>query len=123
MGKKRASDLTPRQREWLDHLRRAGRAGESVRAYAKRHGLSELALYQATKALRRKGVLAPTGRVSRKVAAPGAAVVPARFVEVQATRPAGPVEMPRPWRARLPNGVVIEGAGELGGVLEALHRL
>jgi hypothetical protein len=36
MGRRQASGLTPRQREWLDHLRRASGAGESVRAYAKR---------------------------------------------------------------------------------------
>jgi len=119
MGKQRASGLTPRQREWLGHLRKASSAGESVRAYAKRLGPSEQALYQAAKDLRRKGVLAPTGRASRKVAAPRAAVVPARFVEVPATA----VEPPSAWRARLPNGVVIEATGELGGVLEALHRL
>jgi hypothetical protein len=53
---------------------------------------------------------------------PRAAVVPARFVEVRAIRGAA-TETPSAWRARLPNGVVIEGAGELGGVLEALHRL
>jgi len=122
MGKQRASGLTPRQREWLGHLRKASSAGESVRAYAKRLGPSEQALYQAAKDLRRKGVLAPTGRASRKVAAPRAAVVPARFVEVRAIRGAA-AEGPSAWRARLPNGVVIEATGELGGVLEALHRL
>jgi hypothetical protein len=36
---------------------------------------------------------------------------------------AASIEPPSAWRARLPNGVVIEGTGELGGVLEALHRL
>jgi hypothetical protein len=123
MGKRRASGLTPRQREWLGHLRKAGRAGESVRAYAQRLGLSEHALYQAAKDLRRKGVLAPTGRASKKVAAPRAAVPPARFVEVRTTPPAAPGAMSSPWRARLPNGVVIEGSGELGGVLGALRRL
>jgi len=123
MGKRRASGLTPRQREWLGHLRKASSAGESVRAYAKRRGLSEQALYQAAKELRRKGVLAPTGRASREVVARRAAVAPARFVEVKATWPAAPVAMPSAWRARLPNGVVIEGTGELGDVLEALQRL
>ena len=122
MGKKRASGLTPRQREWLGHLRKASRAGESVRVYAKRLGLSEQALYQAAKDLRRKGVLAPTGRSSRKVAGPATVGLPARFVEVRAIREAA-AETPSAWRARLPNGVVIEATGELGGVLEALHRL
>ena len=122
MGKERASGLTPRQRERLGHLRAAARAGETVRGYAKRHGLSEQALYQATKELRRKGVRPPTGRASKPAAAPRAAVAPARFVEVKTTR-ATPAEPSGAWRARLPNGVVIEGTAELGGVLEALHRL
>jgi len=122
MGKKRASGLTPRQRGWLGHLRKAAGAGEAVRAYAKRHGLSEHALYQAAKELRRKGVLAPAQRASRRPAARAAPVARTRFVEVKAARPT-PVEMAGAWRARLPNGVVIEGTGELGGVLEALRRL
>jgi hypothetical protein len=123
MGKQRASGVTPRQREWLGHLRRCSSAGESVRAYAKRRGLSEHALYQAAKELRRKGVRVPSRRASRQAAARRAAAVPSRFVEVQATRPAIAFETPSAWRARLPNGVTIEGTGELGGVLEALHRL
>jgi len=118
MGRKRARGLTPRQREWLVHLRKASSAGESVRAYAKRHELSEHALYQAAKGLRRKGVLAPSGRASKASATAGRA----RFVEVRATGPAAP-EVPSRWCVRLPNGVVIEGTGELGGTLAALARL
>ena len=93
-----------------------------MRGYAKRNELSEHALYQAAKDLRRKGVLAPSGRASK--AAPGAcaAAARARFVEVRATAPA-PMQTQGAWRARLPNGVVIEGAGELSGALAALARL
>gem|GEM_PF-4167217 len=36
MDRKRSTGLTPRQREWLGHLRASARSGESVRAYAKR---------------------------------------------------------------------------------------
>jgi hypothetical protein len=123
MGKKRASGLTPRQREWLRHLRKAEGAGETVRAYAQRHGLSEHALYQAAKDLRRKGVLAPAGRTPRKRAARRSVVAQGpRFVEVKASH-AAPPETPSAWRARLPNGVVVEGSGDLGAVLEALQRL
>ena len=121
MRRKRASGLTPRQREWLSHLRKA--EGDTVRAYAQRHGLSEHSMYQAAKDLRRKGVLAPAGRASTKRVtrrSPGAQRP--RFVEVQASRPA-PSETPSAWRARLPNGIVVEGSGDLGAVLEALQRL
>lgn len=123
MGKKRASGLTPRQREWLRHLRKAAGAGDTVRAYAQRHGLSEHSMYQAAKDLRRKGVLAPAGRSSTKGVARRSAVAQGpRFVEVKANRPAPP-ETPNAWRARLPNGVVVEGSGDLGAVFEALQQL
>jgi hypothetical protein len=122
MGAKQASGLTPRQQEWLVHLRRASGTGESVRAYAKQRGLSEHALYQAAKDLRRKGVLAPSGRASKVSTATRAVARRSRFVEVRATRPAAS-EASSAWRARLPNGVVIEGAGELTEALAALARL
>lgn len=111
MESKRSSTLTARQREWLGHLRRAASGKMTVRAYAKRHRLSEHALYQAAKELRRKGAWGPGRRVEK--AQP-------RFVEVRA--PAA-VEAPSPWRAQLPNGVVIEGTGELAGALAMLARL
>jgi hypothetical protein len=122
MGKERASGLTPRQQEWLGHLRQAVRAGESVRAYARRQRLSEHALYQAAKGLRRKGVRVPSAQGSKKGAAARPAVAEACFAEVKAA-PAPALEATGSWRARLPNGVVIEGSGELGRVLEALGRL
>lgn len=122
MGRKRASGLTPRQREWLGHLRKAWAGRETVRAYARRHGLSEYALYQAAKDLWRKGVLAPSGRRARAPRAGKASSAPARFVEVRATEAASG-EARGAWRARLPNGVVIEGAGDLAGALVALFRL
>jgi hypothetical protein len=113
MGNKQARRLTPRQREWLAHLRRAASGKMTVRAYARRHRLSEHALYQAAKELRRKGAWAPSRRAGKKQA---------RFVEVRAAA-AATIEAPRPWRAQLPNGVVIEGAGELAGTLAMLARL
>jgi hypothetical protein len=116
MGNKEAGALTARQREWLGHLGRAASGRMTVRAYAKRHRLSEHALYQAAKELRRKGAWAPSTRAGRARAARSQG----RFVEVQA---AAAVETPSPWRARLPNGVVIEGAGELAGAVAMLARL
>jgi len=112
MESERSSALTARQREWLGHLRRAASGGMTVRAYARRHRLSANALYQAARALRCKGAWAPSRRAEK---------TRARFVEVRAT--AAAVEAPSPWRVRLPNGVVIEGAGDLAGALAMLAAL
>lgn len=113
MARKRANGLTPRQREWLSHLRACQRDGESIRGYAKRRRLSEHAMYQASKELRKRGVLAAGG--SRRPSKPRPTFV--QVSPVVATAPPA-------WRARLPNGVVLEGAGALGReLLEALARL
>ena len=117
MGAKK-STLTKRQEWWLSHLRRAAQAGETVRAYAKRHRLSEAGMYQAAKELRRRGALAPAApRAERK------AVATPRFVEVRPKPAASELREPAGWRARLPNGVVVEGSGDALRLLEALHRL
>lgn len=114
MGRKRSAELTARQREWLAHLRKARSAGESLRGYAQRHGLSEHALYQAAKDLRRRGAWPESSRVR-----PG---VRHSFVRVSVAAPAA--EAVASWRIRLPNGVWLEGAGALdAGLLEALAGL
>jgi hypothetical protein len=123
MGRRRASGLTVRQGEWLAHLRKARDAGETVRGYARREGLSEHALYQAAKDLRKKGVPLRSGRPTKAPAGSLAAATRACFVEVRAKESAAVEGAPSTWRARLPNGVVIEGAGGLAGVLVALGRL
>jgi len=117
MAKRGAVDLTRAQRTWLRHLRRAARGGETVRGYASRHGLSEHAMYQAAKVLRAKGVLGTVkpGVERRRTVRP-------RFVELKVAEER-PVDRAGGWRARLPNGVVIESEGELAGALEALGRL
>lgn len=116
MGDERASTLTARQREWLGHLRKAASGKMTVRAYARCHRLSEHGLYQAAKELRRKGHWAPSKRATRD----RTARTQGRFVEVRSTAAA---EATSSWRARLPNGVVIEGTGELAGALAMLARL
>ena len=114
MGTKRSGGLTPRQREWRRHLAACARSGETVRGYAKRHGFSEQAMYQASKELRQRGVL-PASRRSRS-----AGNKPS-FVKVSpAVRSTGSGS----WRARLPNGVVLEGSEGIGPeLLEALAAL
>lgn len=119
MGKKRSTDLTPRQREWLGHLRACSRSGETVRAYAKRHRLSEHGMYQAAKDLRERGALpAPRRRRSPKQSSP-------TFMKIASAPAVSSIAIaPSPWRVRLPNGVVVEGTEVLSPAwLEALARL
>jgi hypothetical protein len=121
-GTKR-SELTARQRLGLERLEACAREGVTIRAYARRRRLSEQQLYQVGKVLRRKGVLPPatgSGREPRQRAARKA-----RFVEVRAgaLTAASSASAPSGWRARLPNGVVLEGTTDLGVVLEALSKL
>ena len=114
MGKKRPIGLTPGQQEWRRHLAACARSGETVRAYAKRHGFSEQAMYQASKELRQRGVLPASGRGRSAGKKPS-------FVKVSpAVRSTGSCG----WRARLPNGVMLEGSEGLGPeLLEALAAL
>jgi len=106
--------LTPRQREWLRHLRACARRGGTMRAYAQRHGLSEHGLYQAAKDLRQRGVLGSSRPRQSAAKRP-------TFVKVA---PAASTIGSSAWRVRLPNGVVLEGTEVLGPEwLEALARL
>jgi hypothetical protein len=114
MGRKRSTGLTPRQREWLEHLRACARSGGTMRAYAKRRRLSEHGLYQAAKDLRQRGVLAPGRRRRSATERP-------TFVRVT---PTASTIGSSAWRVRLPNGVVLEGSERLSSEwLEALARL
>ncbi len=119
MGKKRSAGLTPRQREWLGHLRACARSGATVRGYAQRHGLSEHGMYQAAKDLRRRGALP----ASRRGRSPQQS--PPTFVRIACAPAVSPIaSAPSSWRVRLPNGVVIEAGETLGPAwLEALARL
>jgi len=115
MGSNRRTELTPRQRAWLEHLRAARQRGETVRSYASRRRLSESAMYQAAKDLRKRGVWPEFPR--RKTSGQEKA-----FVRVSPA--AGSPAATGTWRARLPNGVVLEGAGAPDrALLEALAGL
>ena len=90
-------DLSERQRYWLTHLRAAERAGEPLKTYAKRLGLSEHSMYEAKRRLRACGVIAPAAQ--RKSSRP-------RFTRVEIERSEGsPV---RSLRVRLSSGAVLE---------------
>jgi hypothetical protein len=49
--------MTKRQQFWLMHIRAAMSSGEQLRGYARRHGLSVGALYNAKSVFKRAGVL------------------------------------------------------------------
>ena len=123
-GTKRSA-LTPLQRAGLEQLEACAREGVTIRAYARRRGLSAQKLYQLAKVLRRKGVLPPVPRGGRKAEPQRVrAVRKPRFIEV---RTIGTEESSEPassgWRARLPNGVVLEGSTDLERVVAALAKL
>ena len=114
MGKNRPNDLTPRQQEWRRHLEACTRSGETMRGYAKRLELSESAMYQAAKDLRRRGVLPRRSRSRSNAMKPS-------FVKVSAAVHAS---CSGAWRARFPNGIVLEGSEGLSPeLLEALAAL
>ena len=115
-GDRSTRGLTKQQREWLRHLRACHRSGRRVKDYAAEHGIPVQSLYQAAKRLRKRGVLAPSGRRAR---------VPEGFVKVGVTPP--PAELRSAWRIRLANGTVFESttplaADALLGVLERLAQ-
>ena len=112
MGSKKfdgsATSATLRRR--LSQIQACEKSGETLKAYAERHGLSVHSLYQAKKMARQRGLLAPhrsgrtKGRASKEDRAP-------RFVEA---RP--PVALRHPvtvWRLRFRGGEVLESSALL----------
>ena len=103
------SSLTPRQQFWAEHLRQCTERGQSLAAYAAAHGLKVGGLYEAKSDLRRRGLWPVTA---------------SGFVRVQATRTREAPQAPSVYRVSLPNGVVVEAAGdELSAVLRAAAQL
>ncbi len=89
-------ELSERQRYWLKHLRSAEGADESIKAYAKRRGLSEHSLYEAKRRLRALGVIAPAPK--RPTPSP-------RFARVAVRDPS---PSPCSLRIRLASGALLE---------------
>jgi hypothetical protein len=117
------ADLTAKQLERLRHIRACHRSGKSMKSYAAEHQLSIHGLYQATKDLRKVGVLPPAKRslVESKTGSADDAAQK-RFVPVRAVRDTGAT-----WCIRFPSGAVFESRGSLSGpeaqlVIETLSR-
>ena len=89
-------DLSERQRYWLKHLRAAAEQGESLKAYARRQGLSDSSLYEAKRGLRACGLIAAAR--PRKGSTPG-------FVPVAVS---DPVPVAASLRVRLSSGALLE---------------
>lgn len=77
-----AAKLTDKQRQAMQHVEQARRDGVSLSAYARSHRLGAREIYDATAALRRKGVLAP--------APPRVSPSRSPFVAVRVTRGSAP---------------------------------
>ena len=110
MVESEVSALTEHQRKWLRRLQACEASGKSFTVYAAEHGFAVRALYDAKKALVKKGVL-PRTRQSR-------------FQRVQTVTETADTK----WRIQLPNGVSVEfcGAvdgGSLSSVLNTVARL
>ncbi len=110
MVESEGSALTEHQRKWLGRLRACEASGKSFTAYASEQGFPVRALYDAKKALVKKGVLPHTQRN--------------RFQRVQTATVAADTK----WRIQLPNGVSVEISGPVDGgslstVLNTVARL
>lgn len=89
------ASLTKHLLTWLEHIRACEASGQKMKAYASRQGLSLRSMYDAKKALVRKGVL-PRSRPCRKN----------RFQQVRVA-PAVKQPVASDWSIRLPNAVVV----------------
>ena len=113
MGSKSSSSgrTSATLRRRLAQIRACERAGESLKAYAARHGLSVQALYGAKKTARQQGLLPPHGAERAKRT---------RAIRDQAPRFAEAIARARSsgsdgsWRLRFAGGEVLESSTPLG---------
>ena len=111
--------LTPKQRDWLKHIRQCDEEGLTLQAYCTREGLGVKGMYAARKILIVKGRLP----VKRAVPAPSAAATPPRFAAVRLSQPNAAVTI----EALLPNQVQVRvschNASAATSLIESLARL
>ncbi|KVN26741.1 IS66 family insertion sequence element accessory protein TnpA [Burkholderia ubonensis] len=90
--------------DWDAHIEAAERAGGTLSSYAREHGLSEQALYQARRRMREQ---AAEARAARGPAQPASPFVEVKVGAASIAPAATATPRARAW-AHLPNGVNIE---------------
>jgi len=113
-GRRAESELTERQRHWLEHIRAAQRKDEPLTVYADQQGLSVSSLYEAKRHLRKAGIIAAASgpRMPERVAA--------KFVSVSVREPVRSVNG-TVLRVRLSSGALLEWSDAPQG--EALREI
>ena len=101
------TELTERQREWLEHLRACRSQRLSLKAYAEQQGLNLQRFYHWHRRLKRLGAVAASRPVSFAAA------------QIPAARPVGGIQ-----RLHFPHGLMLEwdGSADLA-LVEHLLRL
>ncbi len=114
MGSKRTRGAVPsaKLRKRLEQIEACEKSGESLKAYARRHGLSVDALYQAKKVARRQGLIAPYHHQGTGRAKGSSASSPSRFVKA-IRRTDAPGSQGTAWRLRFSGGEVLESSTPL----------
>ena len=121
MGSKRSRGGGPsaKLRKRMVQLEACEKSGESVKAYAKRHGLSVDVLYQAKKEARRQGLIPPHRSPNPGRSAQPPKAVLTRFVKA-VRRTDAPVVQGFVWRLRFPGGEVLESSTPLSADVAVL---
>jgi len=106
--------------ERLKQIEACEKSGETLKAYAQRHGLSVDVLYQAKKEGRRQGLIAPYQRPNPGRRHGSAAARRSRFVKA-VRRTDAPASQGPSWRLRFSGGEVFESSTPLS--LDVVHLL
>ncbi len=114
MASKRTLGAGPsaKLRERLKQIEACEKSGESLKAYARRHGLSVDSLYQAKKEARRQGLIPPYSRPSTAGMGKPSRTRPTRFVKA-VRRTDAPDTRSAAWRLRFSGGEVLESSQPL----------
>lgn len=98
MSEPENTELTERQRYWLQHIRACDAAGQTSVEYARAHGIKVKSLYSARKALAENGALPPSPRTNG-------------FQRVQVADHGHRIG--RQWHIQLPNGLAVSFDGQV----------
>ena len=122
----RVAVLSAKLRNRLDQIEACEKSGESLKAYAQRHGFSVDALYQAKKEARRQGLIPAYRRPNTSEMRKPPTASPTGFVKV-VRRTDAPDAQGTAWRLRFAGGEVLESSTPLSAdvavlFLESLRR-